>query len=156
MGCKICEGVGLRGSGGYCSCVAGRFLRAKESAEKKATLLQAREAREKENKAIKAEQSKAKQLELPVGEQPKIKEGDWVEHHNIIGVVGTIDDADYKFRAYKEKDGRKVNGATWVPIKGVEPLPLERFDDANNFLVDLALRTNDKKWFKQLTGGVKQ
>lgn len=37
-------------------------------------------------------------------------------------------------------------------IYAVKLLPIETFKESNSYLIDLALKTNDKEWFIELTG----
>jgi len=80
--------------------------------------------------------------------------GDWVEHGDVIGIVVAIDGNLIRFMPVRHKNGTRYGlPGVWINGEYKKPLPLETFDDATAFLIDLALMTKDEEWFYELTGG---
>lgn len=90
--------------------------------------------------------------------EEKIKVGDWVMiiDHRLTGYTGYINKNDveaeqYQIKVTKDKNGKNVNGRTWVEWDQVI-LTNELIDDVVlSALIDLALDMNDKEWFMELS-----
>ena len=143
--CKKCNDTGRLSRGRYCDCKEGAFAKAKDKLEEEAKAI---EKMFTQTPTVNPDKFKTK-LNVNVG--------DWVEHDNVIGVVGAIDDKHIKFLPVRHKNGTRYEApGVWINGENKKPLPLESFDDATAFLIDLALMTNDKEWFYELTGGKKK
>jgi IDEAL domain len=143
--CKKCNDTGRLSRGRYCDCREGAFVRAKDKLEEEAkTLVKTI----KQTPEVKPEKPKPKL---------NVKVGDWVEHGSVIGVVGAIDDIYIRFIPVRYKDGTTCDyEGSWIKGESKKPLPIETFDEATPFLIDLALMTKDEEWFYELTGGKKK
>ncbi|PLR93217.1 IDEAL domain-containing protein [Bacillus sp. T33-2] len=90
-----------------------------------------------------------------------LKEYDWVKvvesryHKGCIGLIKKIDpdDGTCLVKITKTPEGRCVTGHTgaWLGIGAVLPYPIDLHEHDISSLIDLALATNDKVWFMELT-----
>ncbi|AYD80923.1 hypothetical protein PPK13_gp21 [Bacillus phage Ray17] len=157
--CKMCLGTGIvTGTTNYCEwCADGRLRKRQHKAN-----IQAQKKREEEAAA----KEKNEQLALPVEpEKEKFEMGDWVRWDS----VSEPDSNDFFFgyivslgkRVYKVKC---VGGFCYGVFKydkypndlsiSIDRLEHWNLDPAINMTaVDLALKTNDREWFNQLTKG---
>jgi hypothetical protein len=91
--------------------------------------------------------------------EEKLKIGEWVKvigHDYLEGYVGYITDFDivdgYRVRITKNSKGNSFKkGGKWLDEEQIIPLPVKKEEDDLLALIDLALETNDKEWFLELT-----
>ena len=160
--CKMCLGTGIvTGTTNYCEwCTDGKLRRRQHDANVKAQKKREEEATAKE---------KSEQLALPIEpEKGKFKMGDWVRWDSVsdpfsndfffgyivnlnrryvhsVQCVGGFCDGVFKY-------ARKPNALS-ISIDRLEHWNLDPV--INMTAVDLALETNDREWFNQLTKGAK-
>lgn len=86
--------------------------------------------------------------------------GEWVQvidkNKFLDGRTGYIDHFDlwnskYRVRFTTDSNGEPSLGASWVPEEFLVSINDERHENDLSFLIDLALETNDKEWFQELT-----
>ena len=84
---------------------------------------------------------------------PKFQIGDWVEHGGLVGFVNDVKEEKIQFFGFRTKDDdyKKYTVRAYVNAASAKALPMERFDDVDNFLLGLALDTRDEEWFRELT-----
>jgi hypothetical protein len=91
--------------------------------------------------------------------QEKLEIGVWVKvinHDYLEGYVGYITDFDpvdgYRVRITKDCKGKSFKKRDkWMDEEQIIPLPIKKEEDDLLALIDLALETNDKEWFLELT-----
>jgi DnaJ-class molecular chaperone len=163
--CKECGGTGMAINNKFCRCTDGKLQKAMHEARLKSEVQRAKENEIKAKAVIHAaNEIKRKRGEIIPGdpvtemqnswaEQLKVNVGDWIEYGDTVGVVDAIDNTGrIRFIGYKnKKTGRLDNSQGWINGASKKTLPLERFDDANKFLIDLALMTRDFEWLEELT-----
>lgn len=159
--CKNCGDSGVvHGSTTFCFCNNGKLRSIQHTANLNAQAAAMKEAEERASR----EAEKAEQLELEVKTEPRFKPGDWVKWKSLASVFWLF---GYIVRIKNEtsahvrivqisKDGaaRKVkdNEINEVSVHRLEHWELEPI--YNPVAVDMALDTNDREWFEQLTKGV--
>jgi hypothetical protein len=65
-------------------------------------------------------------------------------------MVDEINLSDIRVFSYRDIHGNPLEKFGWVSIDSVTPMPLEGFEDYKPMAVDLALATEDPKWFKKV------
>ncbi|RBP86067.1 IDEAL domain-containing protein [Cytobacillus firmus] len=84
--------------------------------------------------------------------------GDWVEvvNTNLRGCTGYIlnlllDEEGYKVKITADQRGKHIEGVIWIAKEDL--VPCVNLVDEHDLLtlIDLALVTNDKQWFLELT-----
>jgi hypothetical protein len=91
--------------------------------------------------------------------EEKLKIGEWVkviDHDYLYGYVGYITDFDlfegYRVRLTKNSKGKSFkNGSKWMGEEQIISLPVGKSEDDLLALIDIALETNDREWFLELT-----
>jgi hypothetical protein len=91
--------------------------------------------------------------------EEKLKIGEWVKvigHDYLEGYVGYITDFDpvdgYRVRITKNSKGKSFKKRDkWIDADQIIPLSVEKEEDDLLALIDVALDTNDKEWFLELT-----
>jgi hypothetical protein len=91
--------------------------------------------------------------------EEKLKNGQWVkviDHDYLEGYVGFITDFDlvdgYRIRITKNRKGEALKkGQKWIDEGSIIPLSVQKDEDDLLALIDVALDTNDKGWFQELT-----
>jgi hypothetical protein len=91
--------------------------------------------------------------------EEKLKKGEWVkviDHDYLEGYVGFITDFDlvdgYRIRITKNRKGEALKkGHKWIDKESIIPLSVQKDEDDLLALIDVALDTNDREWFQELT-----
>jgi hypothetical protein len=91
--------------------------------------------------------------------EEKLKIGEWVkviDPNYLIGYVGFVTDYDpideeYRIRFTRNSKGKPIKGHKWVNVDSVMTLTIGKEEDDLLALIDLALETNDREWFSELT-----
>lgn len=87
-----------------------------------------------------------------------LKPGDWVEivDHHLAGYSGfilrySIAENTYKVKITKDSKGKQLLKALWFDVDQVVTVHHSTDEEDIMSLVELALQTNDKEWFMELT-----
>lgn len=146
MECKQCGGTGLIINNKYCRCKAGKMKKVMDDPRTQAKL----------NAVLSVAKTIAETtIDFPVeykkpSKQPPIQVGDWVERDGLVCMVNEIAGEDVRVFSYRSVKGAEVNFKGWVNIATLKPMPLEGFEDYKTMAIDLALATEDAKWFKKV------
>lgn len=145
------------GTEDYCKCIFGRQLKAQHENK----VAQAKKEIEETKKMEQATKTmNKKKIRHGIDTPPiVVKEGDWVKHGDVYGIVGEMKGEKFLFmasHAFSKETGARmqVNRHAWADTYKYKPEPLETFDNENQMLIDLALQTGDEEWFKSLTKAV--
>lgn len=165
--CEVCLGTGKH-EGMFCACSEGKLMKVRQQAEERAEQLAQEErskmAQEERKRIIKVRKVESAPL-TPKEDHPStlnkpFQKGDWVTldgknvHPKYRGVKAYIEEIGGNSALIQTVNARK-NGVfekhEWVYIESLVAAPIETVNGIENFLIDLALHTNDEQWFKELT-----
>ncbi|QFR56279.1 hypothetical protein PPK15_gp66 [Bacillus phage 000TH010] len=162
--CKDCRDRGVMIGNGetvFCNCKNGKM----RELQHKSNMLAQEAAKKEAGKRAVEEAQKAEQLELEVKTEPGFQPGDWVKYESSIHVGGHTYFYGWIVGSGKRhcrvlpvavsKDGEMTHGLAGVVNVNKERLePWELEPIPNHAAIDIALDTNDREWFEQLTKGV--
>jgi hypothetical protein len=92
--------------------------------------------------------------------EEKLKIGEWVkviDHDYLNRYVGFVTEYDlvdesYRLRLTRNSKGKSLEkGYAWVEKESIIFLPVQKDEDDLLALIDLALDTDDKEWFIEIT-----
>ncbi|WP_078379138.1 IDEAL domain-containing protein [Sutcliffiella halmapala] len=97
-------------------------------------------------------------------DQKKFRKGDWVRISQAIGdtnpkAIGTIgfitdvniEDEEASVMFLKHGSGKSIKRLEWMYLEELSIVPPTLEEEDLHALIDMALDTNDKEWFQELT-----
>lgn len=84
------------------------------------------------------------------------KEYEWIlDQAGCLGHITKVhDDNKISARFIRNSAGYEMNRASILDVSEIEKAPLERFEESLPDLIELALVTHDREWFKDLVSGL--
>lgn len=83
-----------------------------------------------------------------------LKQGDWIlDEYDALGYITNVhqDTDQISARFIRTSNGHEMKRTSLKKTHEIRPATIEYHEKSLRYLIDLALKMNDKEWFRELT-----